>query len=79
MSTRLAREGVRHPMVRSNPAQLTWTKSTRSGNGDACVEIARDGKVVLVRDSKDQNGAILRFSRTDWRTFVATVGQTSGG
>ncbi|MEO3748032.1 DUF397 domain-containing protein [Plantactinospora sp. B5E13] len=52
-----------------------WRKSTRSGNnGGNCVEVADNlpGR-VLVRDSKDRNGGVLRFAPTAWHSFVRQV------
>lgn len=49
-----------------------WRKSSRSGqNGGDCVEVADNlpGR-VLVRDSKDRQGAVLTFSPWEWQAFV---------
>ncbi|MFG3056217.1 DUF397 domain-containing protein [Kitasatospora sp. NPDC048239] len=35
------------------PQDLTWQKSSFSGNQANCVEIATDGDVVYVRESDD--------------------------
>jgi Domain of unknown function (DUF397) len=50
-----------------------WRKSSRSsGNGDQCVEVARNlPGVVAVRDSKDPAGPALAFTPATWRAFVA--------
>ena len=52
-----------------------WHKSTRSGNGNACVEVAdnlvAEHGAVLVRDSKNPTGPCLRFTPTEWTMFVA--------
>ncbi|MEG3636459.1 DUF397 domain-containing protein [Micromonospora palythoicola] len=49
-----------------------WRTSTYSGtNGGSCVEIADNlPGVVLVRDTKDRDGGILRFDPRSWRSFV---------
>ncbi|MEQ4305159.1 DUF397 domain-containing protein [Plantactinospora sp. B6F1] len=49
-----------------------WFKSSRSsGNGGACVEVARNlPGVVGVRDSKDPAGPALAFGPAAWRSFV---------
>ena len=55
-------------------AGLAWTKSSLSfANGD-CVEVASlpDGKIG-VRDSKDTEGAVLRFTPAEWQAFVGGV------
>jgi hypothetical protein len=51
-----------------------WIKSSYSGGqGGDCVEVAvRQAELVAVRDSKDQVGPELRFSREAWSVF--TVG-----
>jgi hypothetical protein len=52
----------------------SWTRSSFSyANGD-CVETARlpDGDIV-VRDSKDPEGPVLRFTATEWKAFTAGV------
>ncbi len=52
----------------------TWRKSSYSGSGNDCVEVATDiPGVVAVRDSKDPGGPVLVFSRTAWRTFLADM------
>lgn len=52
---------------------MSWKKSTFStGNGE-CVEVAHDGKWVLIRDSKFPSGLVLRFTATEFRAFVEGV------
>lgn len=49
-----------------------WRKSTFSGNGGNCVEVGTDaGARVLVRDTKDRQGAVLEFAAEPWERFVA--------
>jgi Domain of unknown function (DUF397) len=58
----------------ANPGVLRWKKATASfANGD-CVEVAGlpDGQVA-VRDSKDPDGPILRFSAAEWRAFLTGI------
>lgn len=48
-----------------------WRKSTRSGNGNNCVEVADNlPGVVGVRDSKDPTGPALVFGPEAWQAFV---------
>jgi Domain of unknown function (DUF397) len=50
---------------------LKWRKASYSSNGGAnCVEIAHDASCVLVRDTKDHTGPVLRFSPAAWRRFA---------
>jgi hypothetical protein len=51
-----------------------WRKSTYSGNGGGdCVEIADADGRVLVRDTKNRAGAVLRFPSDAWRRFAVQV------
>jgi hypothetical protein len=55
-----------------------WRTSTHSGgNGGECVEIANnlasEHGVVLVRDSKNQAGPMLRFTCGEWTAFAASM------
>ncbi len=52
---------------------LTWRKSSRTAAAGHCVEIAREREAVVVRDSKDVVGPVLRFADADWTTFLAGV------
>jgi hypothetical protein len=49
-----------------------WRKASySSGNGGACVEVARNlPGVVAVRDSKDPAGPALTFTPDQWRAFL---------
>jgi hypothetical protein len=53
--------------------RAAWFKSTRSATNGACIEVAFDGSVVGVRDSKCPNGDILEFRQEVWAEFVAAV------
>ncbi len=52
---------------------LVWHKSSASGGGGECVEVAQENSSVLVRDSRDQSGALLNFTQAEWRRFVRRV------
>ncbi len=55
-------------------AKPTWLKSTLSQGGD-CVEWALDPdeELVLVRDSKNPDGAQLSFTLSEWQAFLGAV------
>jgi len=59
-----------------------WRKSSYSGDGNSCVELAvtrppaRDGAgpVVGVRDTKrNGRGAVLEFSASAWQEFLSRI------
>jgi hypothetical protein len=49
-----------------------WRKSSRSSSG-ACVEVAPRPEAILVRDSKNPQGAVLTFGRDTFAAFIAAV------
>ncbi|MEU8815605.1 DUF397 domain-containing protein [Actinoplanes sp. NPDC048796] len=49
-----------------------WQRS-RSCSQSTCVEVARAGETILVRDSKNPGGAVLSFTPSEWRAFVEGV------
>lgn len=58
---------------------LSWRKSRYSGgSGGQCVEVAAPGR-VLVRDSKNPDGARLAFSAREWREFAARIKSSQAG
>ncbi|RPK58918.1 hypothetical protein EES43_19265 [Streptomyces sp. ADI96-02] len=54
-----------------------WFKSSYSGNGGTCIEVAADlaasRGVVPVRDSKNVSGPVLSLSVPVFASFVASV------
>ena len=55
--------------------RAVWRKSSySSGNGGACVEVARNlPDLVAVRDSKNPEGPALVFTPQEWRAFLNGV------
>jgi uncharacterized protein DUF397 len=53
---------------------VVWFKSSRSGAGKECVEVAflSSGRVG-VRDSKNPDGPALIFGPGDWTAFTASL------
>lgn len=62
-----------------NEAGRTWRRAAECESAH-CVEVCFDGPDVLVRDSKDPDGPLLRFGRDEWHVFCAAVagGQLRG-
>ena len=56
------------------PTEFAWRKSSLSAQGDNCVEVADlpDGDRA-VRNSRDPNGPMLRFTPGEWDAFVGGV------
>ncbi|WP_261561988.1 DUF397 domain-containing protein [Frankia tisae] len=54
-----------------NLSGAEWRKSSHSATQTNCVEIARVGDVVAVRDSKDPDGPVLVFTPSEWAAFLA--------
>lgn len=55
-------------------SKAKWFKSTRSGSGKDCVEVAHlPGGMVGVRDSKNPTGPVHVFAPEAWDGFTAAV------
>lgn len=52
---------------------LVWRKSSHSGGGNDCVEVALTGDGTAVRDSKDPGGGAFAVSASGWRGLLAAV------
>jgi hypothetical protein len=53
-------------------AALHWRRSTRCGSG-SCVEVARLGDAILVRDSKNPEAGTLAFTEDEWAEFLNRI------
>jgi hypothetical protein len=54
-------------------ATAKWRKSTHSADA-GCVEIARIGASIGVRDTKDAGGGpVLVFTQEEWTAFLSGV------
>ncbi len=48
-----------------------WRKSRRSVSNGACVEVAPTIASVIVRDSVDPSGPVIKYSARTWQAFIA--------
>lgn len=57
-----------------NTTALAWHKSSRSGAGNNCVEVAIvDREHVAIRDSKAPDGGVLVVGRTGMATWLTGI------
>ena len=47
-----------------------WIKASRSAASGSCVEMRQQGGAIEVRDSKDPDGPVLRFTRSEFLAWV---------
>lgn len=52
---------------------LKWRKSSASAGSGECVEVAKRGVSILVRDSRNPSSAVLSFDPEQWVTFLSRV------
>lgn len=57
-------------MADTGESRIRWRKSSASDKTD-CVQVAVAGGWVLVRDSANRDGAVLRFPPGAWSAFAA--------
>ncbi|MEU1307780.1 DUF397 domain-containing protein [Streptomyces cinnamoneus] len=61
-------------MHTASTTELTWRKSTHSGNGTDCVEVSDDlPGAVPVRDSKRTAGPNIVFTAAAWSSFIDEI------
>ncbi len=50
-----------------------WRTSSYSGQDGNCLEAGNGPGAVLVRDTKDRDGPVLRVPAAAWREFAARL------
>jgi hypothetical protein len=60
-------------MARPDWTAVAWQKSRRSGDSGSCVEWARSGDRVGIRDSRHRDGPVIEVTTDAWRAFVFSV------
>ncbi|WP_039803371.1 DUF397 domain-containing protein [Nocardia araoensis] len=75
--------------ITARPARTGWFTSTRSNNGNQCVEVRFDDDAVLIRDSKYRRDPanrpaeepVITVTAAEWSAFldaVRTRGRSNG-
>lgn len=60
--------------IQGELSRANWRKSSHSGSGDQCVEVAAlSGGRRAVRDSKDPGGPALLLTSAEWRAFTEAL------
>ncbi|MDA2814252.1 DUF397 domain-containing protein [Nocardiopsis sp. RSe5-2] len=49
-----------------------WHKSTYSGEGANCVEVA-EGEQTLMRDTQNRDQALLAVPASEWHAFITAA------
>jgi hypothetical protein len=52
------------------PASTTWIKARASIGNGACVELAKIGSMIAIRDSKNLEAAPLMYTRAEIIAFL---------
>jgi Domain of unknown function (DUF397) len=64
---------LKSPHQRSSAGSY-WTKSSLSYANGNCVEVASlSGNEIGVRNSREAEGAVLRFTPDEWHAFLGGV------
>jgi hypothetical protein len=53
--------------------RAVWRKGSQSQSQGQCVEVAHVEGLVAVRDSKNPDGNVLLFTRSEWSAFLGGV------
>jgi hypothetical protein len=53
-------------------SQPAWRKASFCASGE-CVEVARQDDMIVMRDSKQPRGGVLRYSPEEWQSFVRGI------
>ena len=51
-------------------ARLVWVKAHSSTSYGQCVQVAAAAAGIAMRDSKDPDGPILLYTRTEFKAFL---------
>lgn len=60
-------------MIAPDLTGARWRKSSRSGGGQNCVEVARATTWAAIRDTKSREVGMLTFAAEPFGTFVTSI------
>jgi hypothetical protein len=61
-------------MTRPDFTGTRWRTSTKTNDGQSCVDVSDANGKVCVRDSKpNADGTILIFHAREWRAFIGRI------
>jgi Domain of unknown function (DUF397) len=52
--------------------RLAWRKTSFCASGE-CIEVAQRDDLIILRDSTQPDGRMLRYPAEQWRSFICTV------
>jgi hypothetical protein len=52
---------------------VDWRASSYTGTNGNCVEVGDTARAVLVRDTKNRDGAVLSVTGEVWASFIASL------
>jgi hypothetical protein len=58
------------PVTGSMLRGVAWRKAQLSVANGACVQVARAGEMLAMRDSKDPDGPVLMYTPVEWHAFL---------
>ena len=50
----------------------SWRKASFCASGE-CVEVAQQNGMIVLRDSTEPRGSVVRYTTEEWQTFVRGI------
>jgi predicted secreted Zn-dependent protease len=51
---------------------LTW-RTALNCDGGACVEVAADRNIIVIRNSRQPSGPLIEYTTEEWYEFVSGI------
>jgi hypothetical protein len=62
------------PLIPPTLGNLSW-RVARKCDGGSCIRVASSADMIVIGDSKNPDGLLLSYSRSEWAAFVEGVRQ----